>query len=294
VLQVGGHHRRGPGAQHDGTGGLQPGQVQRVEQRGADQHQVCPGGTQRDGQPQARLQVQPVRVQGADVHRVVAGRQVAGAGHRSTVGGQVDGIRHQADRPADPVTLAPGQGGGADHHRVAIGQQQVLVLPGASVLGRVAFGTQPVVGDVVQRAPAGGPQHRRAVRVVHPEHRVGHPQSARRPVHGPGAAVVGAGGQPSGQPLGRSVRPGATGGRAVMGGERAEASAEGERGATAQIVQVVDRRLDEEHVQRRVVVQQSGDQVLVAAPDLVPGFQAQHHQVLPDGGGHQAHRRTSA
>ena len=54
-------------------------------------------------------------------------------------------------------------------------------------------------------------------------------------------------------------------------------------------MQGIRGRLDEEHPQTRVAVQQARDEVLVAAPHVVPRFERHHHEV-----GHRTRHRPGA
>ena len=140
-------------------------------------------------------------------------------------------------------------------------------------LARGERGQQPVVGDVVEAGPSGADRQRGVRGVVDPEQRAVEPQlvdgiehlALERPVgeraHQARAATCGAAGRGSGG-----------GPRSSRGPVRSP------RRPDLELVGDVDGGGDEEHLQRRVEVDELVDQDPDPPSDLAPGLERAHHQ----------------
>ena len=149
---------------------------------------------------------------------------------------------------------------------------------GALELGRRPVGREPVVGDVVERRPARRSRERRRAGVVDPQQRMRACRARPRPrmtARASRSSARGSTRRGSHFTAGRSSsRPGATAGH--LGDARGRRR--GRRRST-QVVQRIRGRLDEEHPQAGVASQQPGDEVLVAAPHVVPALERHHDEV---------------
>ena len=100
--------------------------------------------------------------------------------------------------------------------------------------------------------------------------------------HGPRQALVGVRVEPAGQPLHGSHRE-QPAGRDIR--NLSHPTRERRTPPRPQVVRRVGRRFDEEHAQRGIRSQQTRDEVLVAAPHVVPRLERHHHEI-----GHRALR----
>ncbi len=148
------------------------------------------------------------------------------------------------------------------------------------MLGRRAGREEPVVGDVIQGPPSRGGEGGRAGRVVDPEQGVDHCQPSRGSDHRLCQPGIRPRVQLARQPFRRLQQPEPVSRNARQVGAAAQPSAAAREHARPQRgIHGVGGRLDEEHTQRRVGAQQTGDEMLVASPHLVPRLEGQHDQV---------------
>ena len=241
----------------------------------------------------AEVEVDPVTVDGADVERDGSVGQVGGPRAGSPVGVHVHRVRDEGERDGrhGRPSSRPSSAGEQTTTWSRVPQQPGLVGDQALVLASGVAGVQPVVGDVVERAPAGAGEQSGRRRVVDPEQRVVEAR-ADRPLGRPGrpAAASACGSTRRGSalvPWYRCSRPGSTPSRAGTGAQSGPAA---RPRPAADGVDGVRGRLDEQHPERRVVAQQPRDEVLVAAPDGVPGLEGGHDEVP----GHSTPRYTSS
>ncbi len=277
MAQVGRH--RGPGTrpeEHDpGAREVRVLGGGQVHHRPDEHHPGVP--VERAGGGEQERHVEPVGVHGPDVERDPARREVGRAGERAAVAVEVDPVRQE--RHVAGRSLAGDQPGGAHRDLGAPVQQRRLVLDEARVLGGGAVGGQPVVGDVVERGPARAPHDGGAGRVVDPQHRAAQAGAGHGTLDRPREPDVHARVDLAGEPLGRLVEEHAAGGDPVHGGRGAQTAAGARDAAPTEPVQRVGRRLDEQHPGRRVGAAQLRDEVLVAAPHVVPAFERQDDDV---------------
>ncbi len=147
-----------------------------------------------------------------------------------------------------------------------------MLLPGMR-------GVKPVVGDVVEGAPAGAVEQRRRGWVVHPEQRVSEAQPIGTTNDLLGQPRVRVRVEPTGKRLGALMEPESAVGHTVEPGSTPQPRATPRPGATARVVDRVGRRLDEEDPQVGIVAQQPRDEVLVPAPHAVPGLEGSDDEV---------------
>lgn len=277
MAQVGRH--RGPGTrseEHD-PGAREVGVLGggEVHHRADEHHAGAP--VQRAGRREEQRDVEPVGVHGPDVERDPAGGEVVRPSETAPVALEVDAVRqerHVAERP-----FARDQARGAHRDLRAPLQQRRLVLDQARVLGGGAVGGEPVVGDVVERGPARAPHDGGAGRVVDPQHGAAQSGAGHGALDRPSEPDVHARVDPAGEPLGRLVEEHPPGGDPVHVGRGAQAAPGAGDAAPAEPVQRVGRRLHEQHPRRRVGTAQLRDEVLVAAPHVVPALERQDDDV---------------
>ena len=183
------------GAEQDSAGAGEPGLVGGVQGHGTDQDEGR-RPEQAGGQRGTEVHVEPVAVQRADVEDHRTGRQVVGPWRVGQVGVDVHGVRDQRHPLRPPRGLGLQQPGRADDHLAAVVEEVALALDEPVVLARRAVGQQPVVGDVVERGPAGPAQEVGGQGVVEPQRGPGHAHLPGRPQDG--------GRQPLGRPPGRA------------------------------------------------------------------------------------------
>ncbi|MPM66668.1 hypothetical protein SDC9_113578 [bioreactor metagenome] len=275
VLQVARHRRAVLGAQQDHPGPDEPGPIGGPERSRPDQHKVTTTGQGTRG-GHTQVEIHPVAMDGADVDRHRSGGQVGGPRPGPAVVGHLDGVRDQRHPPARSLRRL--QAPTAHHDLGTAFQQQRLVAHQPGVLGGRTVRLQPVVGDVVQRGPAGQRQDGGTARVVDPQQRTGEARSGRGPADPRRKAPVGGPVPPPGQQLGRSAGP-QPALRHPVERHGPQPAAPARPAAGDEVVQRIGGRLDEQHPQTGVGPQQPRHQVLVAPPHPVPGFQGEHHQV---------------
>src|SRR6478735_512766 len=229
----------------------------------------------------ADLEVEAVGVQRADVHGG-ARREVGGARPGGTVRLDVDRVRDECDRPRAPARFAADELWGARDDGARMAEEPRLVVADACDLGGRPLRRRPVVGDVVERRPPGESRDGGAVGIVDPEERMPHPHRRRSALDSARQPLVGAPIDAAGKRLHRTEP------EEPPLEARCRGGIEAPRGPAPrhEVVQGVGGRLDEEHPQRRIALQQARDEVLVASPDVVPRLERDHDEI--------GHRRDPA